>query len=58
MYKKEQVNKQAVKIWREKTDLKLACTGGYCRSAVWMKAMWRYATRRASKQKLLRFPGY
>ena len=56
MYKKEQVNKQAVKIWREKTDLKLACTGGYFRSAVWMKAMWRYATRK--KQKLLRFPGY
>ena len=35
VYKKEQVNKQAVKIWREKTDLKLACTGGCCRSAVW-----------------------
>ena len=38
----------------EKTDLKMARTGG-C-----VKAMWRYATRRASKQKrlLLRFPGY
>ena len=37
----------------------MARTGGYRRSAV-SKAMWRYATRRASKQKrrLLRFPGY
>ena len=36
---------------REKTDLKMA----RC-----VKAMWRYATRRASKKKrrLLRFPGY
>ena len=38
----------------------MARTGGYRRSAVSVKAMWRYATRRASKQKrrLLRFPGY
>ena len=36
----------------------MARTGGYRRSAV--KAMWRHATRHASKQKrrLLRFPGY
>ena len=35
-------------------------TGGYRRSAVWRPCQWRYATRRASKQKrrLLRFPGY
>ena len=35
----------------------MARTDGYRRS---VKAMWRYATRRASKQKrrLLRFPGY
>ena len=31
---KETVNKQAVKILREKTDLKMARTGGYRRSAV------------------------
>ena len=38
----------------------MARTGGYRRSAVSVKAMWRYATRRASEQKrrLLRFPGY
>ena len=37
----------------------MARTSGYRLSAV-VKAMWRYATRRASKQKrrLLRFPGY
>ena len=35
VHKKEWVNKQAVKILREKTDLKLACSGGYRWSAVW-----------------------
>ena len=35
VHKKEWVNKQAVKILREKTDLKMASTGSYCRSAVW-----------------------
>ena len=34
VHKKQLVNKQAVKILREKTDLKLARTGGYRRSAV------------------------
>ena len=38
----------------------MARTGGYRRSAVSVKAMWRYATHAALQQKrrLLRFPGY
>ena len=47
---------------REKTDLKMARTsaavaGRLCEGHV---LMWRYAKRRASKQKrrLLQFPGY
>jgi len=55
---KEQVNKQAVKILREKTFE----NGAYRRllPVGCVKAMWRYATRCASKQKrrLLWFPGY
>ncbi len=45
---------------REKTDLKMARTSAAIAGPVCVKAMWRYATRRASKQKrrLLRFPGY
>ena len=40
--------------------MKLARTGGYRKPVGCVKAMWRYATRRASKQKrrLLRIPGY
>jgi len=34
VHKKDEVNKQAAKMLREKTDLKMARTGGYRRSAV------------------------
>ena len=48
---------ESVKIFREKTDLKMARTWQLSPVGC-VKAMWRYATRRAPKQKcrLLRLP--
>ena len=45
---------------REKTDLKMARAHWRLWPVGCVKAMWRYATGPASKQKrrLLRFPGY
>ena len=45
---------------RVKTDLKMARTSAVIAGQLCEGHMWRYATRRASKQKrrLLRFPGY
>ena len=56
---REQVNKQAVKIFKGENRFE---TGAHQRLSPvgCVKAMWRYATRSASKQKrrLLQCPGY